>query len=98
MEDKDLTWLHNECYKGKIARLVNKKVKKKEFVEGSLVLQWIKGPRKVRPKGKLIVSWEGLHMVKENLVNGVYRLETIKGNYIPHTCNAIHLKAYYVQV
>ena len=31
IEVRDLTWLYNECYKGKIAKLTNKKVKGKNL-------------------------------------------------------------------
>ena len=59
--------------------MTNKKIRVKDFPEGLLVLRQVKGPHKVPKEGKLIVNQEGFFKVKQNLKNGAYELEIIKG-------------------
>ena len=46
----------------------------------------------------MIASWEGPFRVKQNLVNGEYKLEMINKKIIPRIWNGMHLKAYHVQI
>ena len=54
--------------------------------------------RKAHPyqlENKLSPKWTDPFRVVEALGNGAYRLETLEGGAVPHTCNAENLKFYF---
>ena len=98
LETRELAQLRNERHKALIAKAANKKLKAKNFLEGSLVLWRVEGPQKIPEEGKLTATWEGSFRVTMNLGNGAYRLDSIDEKAVPCTWNGTHLKAYHVQV
>ena len=90
--------LRNEKHKALIAQTTNKRVKARNFPEGTLILRRADGPRRAHEEAKLAPNWEGPFRVKKDLSNGAYKLKTIDGRLIPRTWNSTHLRSYYVQV
>ncbi|GAU47407.1 hypothetical protein TSUD_403880 [Trifolium subterraneum] len=45
--------------------------------------------------GKLAPNWEGPYRIQEAFGGGAYRLETLKGETLPRTCNVVNLRFYY---
>ncbi|GAU34822.1 hypothetical protein TSUD_394480 [Trifolium subterraneum] len=84
--------LREATLKQKIAARHDKRVIKREFEVGSLVLRRnLKDSR----EGKLAANWEGLYRVRAKTENGAYHLEDLYGKEIPRTWNAEKLKQYY---
>ena len=50
---KEQAYLQNEKYKVLIARMINKKMKARSFLEGALVLRRVNGPHRILEEGKL---------------------------------------------
>src|SRR6266487_3749988 len=84
--------LREATLKQKIAARHDKKVIKREFEAGGLVLRRnLKDAR----EGKLAANWEGPYRVRAKTENGAYHLEDLYGKEIPRTWNAEKLKQYY---
>ncbi|GAU47765.1 hypothetical protein TSUD_193020 [Trifolium subterraneum] len=84
--------LREVTLKQKIAAQHDKKVIKREFEVGSLVLR---RNQKDSREGKLAANWEGPYRVRAKTENGAYHLEDLYGKEIPRTWNAEKLKQYY---
>ncbi|GAU48061.1 hypothetical protein TSUD_404890 [Trifolium subterraneum] len=84
--------LREATLKQKIAARHDKRVIKREFGVGSLVLR---RNQKDSREGKLAANWEGPYRVREKTENGAYHLEDLYGKEIPRTWNAEKLKQYY---
>jgi hypothetical protein len=78
--------------KQKIAARHRKKVIKKEFEVGDLVL-WRK--QKDSEEGKLAANWDGPFRIRMKTGTGAYGLEDLHQNAIPRTWNVEKLKKYY---
>ncbi|MCI40443.1 hypothetical protein A2U01_0061676, partial [Trifolium medium] len=70
----------------------DKKVIKREFDVGSLVLRQ---NQKDYQEGKLTANWEGPYRVRAKTENGAYYLENLYGEELPRPWNAEKLKQYY---
>ncbi|GAU47343.1 hypothetical protein TSUD_302120 [Trifolium subterraneum] len=84
--------LREATLKQKIAARHDKRVIKREFEVGSLVLR---RNQKDSREGKLAANWEGPYRVRAKTENGAYHLEDLYGKKIPRTWNAEKLKQYY---
>ncbi|GAU50523.1 hypothetical protein TSUD_177730 [Trifolium subterraneum] len=84
--------LREATLKQKIAARHDKRVIKREFEVGSLVLR---RNQKDSREGKLAANWEGPYRVRAKTENGAYHLENLYGKEIPRTWNAEKLKQYY---
>ncbi|GAU12536.1 hypothetical protein TSUD_182500 [Trifolium subterraneum] len=84
--------LREATLKQKIAARHDKRVIKREFEVGSLVLR---RNQKDAREGKLAANWEGPYRVRAKTENGAYHLEDLHGKEIPRTWNAEKLKQYY---
>ncbi|GAU19534.1 hypothetical protein TSUD_303470 [Trifolium subterraneum] len=84
--------LREVTLKQKIAARHDKRVIKREFEVGSLVLR---RNQKDSREGKLAANWEGPYRVRAKTENGAYHLEDLYGKEIPRTWNAEKLKQYY---
>jgi len=78
--------------KQKIAARDSKKVIKREFAVGDLVLR---RNQKHSKEGKLAANWEGPYRVRMKTGTGAYGLEDLHKRTIPRTWNAEKLKKYY---
>jgi hypothetical protein len=78
--------------KQKIAARHSKKVIKREFEVGDLVLR---RNQKDFEEGKLAANWDGPFRIRMKIGTGAYRLEDLHQNAIPRTWNAKKLKKYY---
>jgi hypothetical protein len=84
--------LREATLKQKIAARHDKRVIKREFEVGGLVLR---RNQKDAREGKLAANWEGPYRVRAKTENGAYHLEDLYGKEIPRTWNAEKLKQYY---
>ncbi|GAU45570.1 hypothetical protein TSUD_27710 [Trifolium subterraneum] len=84
--------LREATLKQKIAARHDKRVIKRDFEVGSLVLR---RNQKDSQEGKLAANWEGPYRVRAKTENGAYHLEDLYGKEIPRTWNAEKLKQYY---
>lgn len=78
--------------KQKIAARLSKKVIKREFEVGDLVLR---RNQKDFEELKLAANWEGPYKVRMKTGTGAYRLEDLNKGTIPRTWNAEKVKRYY---
>ncbi|CAJ2645722.1 unnamed protein product [Trifolium pratense] len=91
-ELRDGAALREATLKQKIAKRHDKKVIKREFDVGTLVLR---RNQKDSREGKLAANWEGPYRVRAKTENGAYYLEDLYGKEIPRPWNADKLKQYY---
>ncbi|CAJ2676632.1 unnamed protein product [Trifolium pratense] len=91
-ELRDGAALREATLKQKIAKRHDKKVIKREFDAGTLVLR---RNQKDSREGKLAANWEGPYRVRAKTENGAYYLEDLYGKEIPRPWNAEKLKQYY---
>jgi len=84
--------LRETALKQKIAAHHSKKVIKREFEVGDLILQ---RNQKDSEEGKLTANWEGPYRVRMKTGTGAYRLEDLHKGIVPRTWNAEKLKKYY---
>jgi len=84
--------LRETALKQKIAARHNKKVIKREFEVGDLVLR---RNQKDSEEGKLVANWEGPYKVRMKTGTGAYGLEDLNKGTIPRTWNAKKFKRYY---
>jgi hypothetical protein len=79
-------------YKERIKRWYDKKLKKKEFIEGDKFLLY-KSSFKTFRKGKLQSKWDGSYVVHSVLSNGMETIMDVKGDQF--MVNGQRLKVYY---
>ncbi|CAJ2666983.1 unnamed protein product [Trifolium pratense] len=91
-ELRDGAALREAILKQKIAKRHDKRVVKREFDVGTLVLR---RNQKDSREGKLAANWEGPYRVRAKTENGAYYLEDLYGKEIPRPWNAEKLKQYY---
>ncbi|CAJ2677123.1 unnamed protein product [Trifolium pratense] len=91
-ELRDGAALREATLKQKIAKRHDKRVIKREFDVGTLVLR---RNQKDSREGKLAANWEGPYRVRAKTENGAYYLEDLYGKEIPRPWNAEKLKQYY---
>jgi hypothetical protein len=84
--------LREAVLKQKIAARRNKKVIKRDFEVGDLVLR---RNQKDSKEGKLAANWDGPYRIRLKTGTGAYELKDLHQNAIPRTWNAQKLKKYY---
>jgi hypothetical protein len=97
LEGKRLQALQNlEAYQARMSRAFDKRVKRRSFKQGDLVLAVIR-PMNItrRMKGKFEPKWEGPFVVKEVYSSGAYKIISPDGKYSPSPVNGKFLKRYY---
>src|ERR1041385_1350715 len=83
LEGKRLQALQNlKAYQARMSRAFDKRVKRRSFKEGDLVLAVIR-PMNItrRMKGKFEPKWEGPFVVKEVYSSGAYKIISPDGQY-----------------
>jgi hypothetical protein len=92
-EQRDLAAIRSAAYQRQTARYYNRRVRKRGFNVGDLVLRKIQvsDPR----QGKLHPNWEGPFQIFKVTGNGSYLLQRMDGTLIPHAWNIVNLKKYY---
>ena len=71
-------------YKQKTSSYFRKKIKKRQYVKGDLVLRAIEVSYPGH-QGKLIPNWEGPYIVPQVVRPGTYKLSTMDGAEIANT-------------
>ena len=97
LEGRRLQALQNlEEYQARMSRAFDKRVKRRSFKQGDLVLAVIH-PMNItrRMKGKFEPKWEGPFVIKEVYSSGTYRIISPDGEYLPAPVNGKFLKRYY---
>ncbi|XP_027184139.1 uncharacterized protein LOC113782445 [Coffea eugenioides] len=78
---------HGQCYRKKMARAYNKKVKVRLFEEGNKVLKRIL-PVQEKVKGKFAPNWQGPFIVQKVLPGGALVLAEMDGQVFPQPINS----------
>ena len=97
LEEKCLRALQNlEAYQARMSRAFDKRVRRRSFKEGDLVLAVIR-PMNIthRMQSKFEPKWEGPYIVKDVYSSGAYRIISPNGKYCPPPVNGKFLKRYY---
>ena len=97
LDDKRLeAQQHIEFYQARMAKSFDKKVKRRAFKEGELVLS-VRRPMILtsKKKGKFQSKWEEPFVVETVYSNGAYRLVKTNGDKIMMPINGKYLKKYY---
>jgi len=85
-----------ELYQARISRVFSKKVKKRDFKKGDLVLAVRRSMMMThKTKEKFQPKWEGPFIVESVYSNGTYRLITPDNNTLMMPINGRFLKKYY---
>ncbi|PHT46008.1 hypothetical protein CQW23_15166 [Capsicum baccatum] len=85
---------HGQLYQKRMTRTYNKKVRRRHFEVGQLVLRHIL-PHQIEDKGKFSPNWHGPFMVKKVLPNGALYLTDVEGKMEGMPVNADAVKRYY---
>ena len=97
LEEKRLRALQNlEAYQARMSRAFDKRVRRRSFKEGDLVLAVIR-PMNIthRMQSKFEPKWEGPYIVKDVYSSGAYRIISPDGEYCLPPVNGKFLKRYY---
>ena len=95
IEEKRMTALcHGQLYQKSMKKAFDKKVKLREFREGTLMLRKIL-TFNVDSRGKGTPNFEGPYVVKKALSGGALILETMDGEELPRPMNADAVKKYF---
>ena len=78
-----------------MAKHYNSRVLHRDFKVGDLVLKKVMDATRDPTKGKLGPNWERSYRVTSWKRKGIYHLETIDGQKLPHPWNTEHLRKYY---
>ncbi|KAI3758461.1 hypothetical protein L6452_06024 [Arctium lappa] len=78
-----------------VERHFNKNVQVKVFQEGDYVLRRVFQNTQEPNAGKLSTKWEGPYQISSIVGKGAYRIQTLDGQNIPRSWNAVHLKRYF---
>ena len=93
IDEKMLTTVyHGQMYQKCMIKAFNKKVRRREYRVGDLVIKRIiQGD----PRGKWTPTYEGPFMIKNVFSGGAMILTTMDGDDLPHPINADIVKRYY---
>lgn len=94
-ERRDASQVRLATYQRKMTKYYNKKVKKRSFRRGDLVLRRVFLNSKEPGVGTLGPNWEGPYRITEEIRAGTFRIETLDGKLQPHPWNVEHLRVYY---
>ncbi|XP_015969628.1 uncharacterized protein LOC107493066 [Arachis duranensis] len=84
-EEHMLTKLRQKSMQQAMKRQYDKKVKRRTFEEGDLVLRQLEDIRKPPGHGKLPATWEGPLRIAKVVGKGAYCLETLNETALPNT-------------
>ena len=79
----------------RIQRAFNKRVKPRDIRVGDIVLQSVRAPLPIDPRGKFKPNWAGPYLVKEILSGGAVRLTDLNNNDFIRPTNLDQIKKYY---
>lgn len=96
-ESRLATQQHLELYQSRMAQAYNKKVKRRSFTKGELILL-AKSPLDPtrRNEGKFASKWDGPYAIEKAYPNGTYLLHGVEGNQVFPITNPRFLKKYYL--
>ncbi|GFZ18368.1 hypothetical protein Acr_27g0001070 [Actinidia rufa] len=94
-EKREMAELRQAAYKCQVAKYYNRRVKRRSFLPGDLVLRKVTLSTKEPSAGKLSSTWEGPYKVIKVSRPGTYWLEDPSKKALPHPWNAGHQKKYY---
>ena len=95
IEEKRLVAMcHGQLYQSRMARAFNKKLRKREFEPGELVLKKIL-PNQENEKGKWAPTYEGPYVVKQAFSGGALILTDMEGNELGRPINSDAVKKYF---
>jgi hypothetical protein len=102
LDNLEEKWLHAfqnlEAYQARMSRAFDKRIKRRSFKQGDLVLAVIRSKNVThRMKVKFEPKWEGPYVVKDVYSSGVYRIISAGGEYCPPPINRKFLKRYYTK-
>ena len=83
-ERKDRAFVRAAAYKQRVSQYYNKKVKRRSFQVGDLILKVVNQSTKDPSHGKLGPNWEGPYRVIRVNRPGTYWLQTLEGQELPH--------------
>ncbi|XP_070036411.1 uncharacterized protein [Nicotiana tomentosiformis] len=89
------TICHGQLHQNRMARAFNKKVRKRQFTPGQLVLKRI-FPHQNEAKGKFSSNWQGPYMVHRVLTGEALILAKMDGEIWPKPINSDANKRYYI--
>ena len=78
-----------------MAKHYNYRVRHRDFKVGDLILRKVMGAARDLTQEKLCPNWEGPYRIALWQRKGIYHLETIDGQKLPHPWNTEHLRKYY---
>ena len=78
-----------------MAKHYNYRVRHRDFKVGDLILRKVMGAARDLTQGKLCPNWEGPYRIALWQRKGIYHLETIDGQQLPHPWNTEHQRKYY---
>ncbi|XP_073136999.1 uncharacterized protein [Henckelia pumila] len=90
-EKREADSIRMEAYKNRIARSYNRRVRRKGFQVGDLVLKRVQDVT----VGKLDPKWEGPYKMVMRLSSDAYYLEDSKGKMLKRPWSAYNLRKYY---
>ena len=82
-------------YQHRLANSYNKRVRRRVFQPGDLVLRKVFENTADPRAGKFQPNWEGPYIVRRLEEPGSYAIYTIDGTHVPRMWNVMHLKRYY---
>ena len=95
IDEKRLTAVcHGQMYQKRMIKAFNKKVRRKAYQAGDLVIKRILLPQG-DPRGKWTPTYEGPFMIKNIFSGGAMILTTMDGDDLPRLVNADIVKRYY---
>ncbi|KAL0444210.1 UNVERIFIED_CONTAM: hypothetical protein Slati_2143700 [Sesamum latifolium] len=83
---------HVEMYKQRVLNAYNRRVSRREFHVGDLVLRQADA---LGPVGKLAPNWEGCYKITHIIKFGEYELEDIDGKKLSRPWNSCNLRKFY---
>jgi hypothetical protein len=98
-EEKQLRALQNlEAYQARMTRSFDKRLKRRSFKEGDLVLAVVR-PMNIthHMQAKFEPKWEGPFIVKDVYSSSTYRIISLDGEYYLPPINGKFLKRYYAK-
>ena len=82
-------------YQDRMVKHYNSRVRHRDFQVRDLILRKVMGAARNPTQGKLGLNWEGPYRITSWQRKGIYHLETINGQKLPHPWNTEHLQKYY---